>query len=73
MAAAIFRSVAEAIGVRRATEVSLTGRIFQLPEAIQWGLITEAVPAFELDDRSTAIATHLAESRHRRWKLACDF
>jgi enoyl-CoA hydratase/carnithine racemase len=56
-----FDCIAKAIGERRALELSLTGRIFQLPEAIQWGLIAEATPAFELDDRVTAIAGHLSE------------
>jgi enoyl-CoA hydratase/carnithine racemase len=56
----IFRSVLNAIGERRATELALTGRIFNLPEAVQWGLVSEAVPAIELDDRATALAMHLA-------------
>jgi enoyl-CoA hydratase/carnithine racemase len=58
----IYRSVALALGERRALELSLMGRIFNVPEAVQWGLVHEAVPAFELDDRATAIATHLAQS-----------
>ena len=56
----IYRSVAMALGERRALELSLTGRIFNVPEAVQWGLIQEATPAFELDDRVTALATHVA-------------
>lgn len=58
----IFRAVAAAVGERRAVELSLTGRIFSMPEALQWGLVHEAAPAFELDDRATAIATQLSES-----------
>jgi len=58
----IYRSVVSALGERRTLELSLMGRIFNVPEAVQWGLIHEAVPAFELDDRATAIATHLAQS-----------
>ncbi len=58
----IYESMVRAIGERRTLEMSLTGRIFQLPEAVQWGLISEAVPAIELDDRATAIAHHLSES-----------
>ena len=58
----IYRSVALALGERRALELSLMGRIFNVPEAVQWGLIHEAVPAFEFDDRVTAIAMHLAQS-----------
>jgi enoyl-CoA hydratase/carnithine racemase len=58
----IFRSMANAIGERRATELALSGRIFTLPEAIQWGLVSEAVQPIELDDRATAIAMHLASA-----------
>ena len=58
----IYESMVRAVGQRRTLELSLTGRIFQLPEAVQWGLISEAVPAIELDDRATAIAHHLASS-----------
>ena len=56
----IYRSIVNALGERRALELSLTGRIFHVPEAVQWGLVTEAVPAVELDDRAATIATHLA-------------
>ena len=58
----IYRSVVLALGERRALELSLMGRIFNVPEAVQWGLINEGVPPFELDDRVTAIAMHLAQS-----------
>jgi enoyl-CoA hydratase/carnithine racemase len=56
----IFRAVVNAMGERRATELALTGRIFNVPEAAQWGLVSEAVPAMELDDRATALAIHLS-------------
>ena len=49
-------------GERRAVELSLTGRIFNTPEALQLGFVHEVVPPFELDDRATAIAMQLAES-----------
>jgi enoyl-CoA hydratase/carnithine racemase len=58
----IFRSVVNAIGERRATELAITGRIFNVPEAVQWGLITEAVPRIELDDRVSTIAMHIASA-----------
>lgn len=58
----IFRSIKTVVGERRAVELSLTGRIFSTPEALQWGFIHEVVPAIELDDRATALAVHLAES-----------
>lgn len=56
----IWRSMSLALGERRATALALTGRIFSVNEALQWGLVHEVTPAFELDDRATAIATHLA-------------
>jgi enoyl-CoA hydratase/carnithine racemase len=57
----IYRSVVQAVGERRTLELSLTGKIFHVPEAIQYGLIHEAAQPIELDDRATAIATHVAE------------
>ncbi len=56
----IYRAVVDAVGGRRALELSLTGRIFGPNEALQYGLIHEVVPAIELDDRATAIAELLA-------------
>jgi enoyl-CoA hydratase/carnithine racemase len=57
----IYRSVVQAVGERRALELSLTGKIFHVPEAMQYGLIHEAAQPIELDDRATAIAMHVAE------------
>jgi enoyl-CoA hydratase/carnithine racemase len=57
-----FQAVARAIGKRRAQELALTGRIFTTPEALAWGLVHAVTPAFELDDRASAIATALATS-----------
>ncbi len=59
---AIWPSVVDAIGERRARMLALTGRVFGSREAVEWGLIHEAVPAIELDDRATAIAHQLADS-----------
>jgi enoyl-CoA hydratase/carnithine racemase len=58
----LIQAVADAIGARRARELALTGRIFSTPEALDWGLIQYVAPAFELDDRATAIATALSEA-----------
>lgn len=49
----VFRAVSRAIGERRATELSLTGRIIGANEALQFGLATELaddpkIKAFEL-------------------------
>jgi enoyl-CoA hydratase/carnithine racemase len=61
------------MGLRRATELSLTGRIFTAPEAQQYGLVHEIAPAFELDDRATAIATQIAESSGTAVRLGLEF
>lgn len=61
----IYRSIESAFGSRRALELALTGRIFNVPEAVQWGLVSEAVPPIELDDRTFAIAAHLASASPR--------
>ncbi|MBY0504396.1 MAG: enoyl-CoA hydratase/isomerase family protein [Bryobacteraceae bacterium] len=56
----VYRGIVDAVGPRRARELSLTGRIFGPNEALQYGLIHEVVPAIELDDRATAVAQMLA-------------
>jgi len=69
----IWRAVAAAIGERRTRALALTGRIFGTNEAVQWGLLTEVVPAFEVDDRATATATHLAESSPQAIRLGLEY
>jgi len=56
----IFRAVAAAIGERRALELSLTARVFQTDEALRMGLIHQAAPEIELDDRASALAHTIA-------------
>lgn len=58
--AGVVQAVASAIGMRRALELGLTGRIFSTNDALAWGLIHLVAPAIELDDRATGIATALA-------------
>ncbi len=56
----VFRAIALAVGERRALELSLTGRIFGVQEALAWGLIHQAVPPVELEERGEAIAAGIA-------------
>ena len=69
----VWRSVVAALGERRALSLALTGRIFSVNEAVQWGLVHEVTPPFELDDRATAVAHHLAESSPTAIGLGLDF
>jgi enoyl-CoA hydratase/carnithine racemase len=58
----IWPAISRAIGSRQALYLTLTGRLFGVQEALQWGLIHEAVAPVEVEDRALAIATALAES-----------
>jgi methylglutaconyl-CoA hydratase len=69
----IWRAVAAAIGERRATALAVTGRIFSVNEAVQWGLVHEVTPPFELDDRATAIAQHVSELSPGALALGLEF
>lgn len=53
-------ALVRAMGVRRVRSLALTGRVFSAAEALQWGLVHELAPAFELDDRALETAAHLA-------------
>ena len=55
-------ATARALGERRTRELALTGRIFTTPEALSWGLVHAAVPAFELEDRAAAVAQGIARA-----------
>jgi 2-(1,2-epoxy-1,2-dihydrophenyl)acetyl-CoA isomerase len=46
----------EAVGTRRALELTLTSRTLTAAEALDWGLVTEVVPADEVAGRARAIA-----------------
>ena len=56
----VFRSIAAALGERRAIELALTGRIFGATEAKEMGLIHEVTP--HLEKRAADVASALAES-----------
>jgi enoyl-CoA hydratase/carnithine racemase len=57
---ALHAAVQAVLGERRTRELALTGRIFTTPDALNWGLVHAATPAFELDDRVLAVAQGLA-------------
>jgi 2-(1,2-epoxy-1,2-dihydrophenyl)acetyl-CoA isomerase len=46
----------EAVGMRRALQLTLSDRVLSAAEAVEWGLITETVPDGELDARAEYIA-----------------
>ncbi len=69
----ITRAVNAAMGERRALELTLTARLFGTTEALQYGLIQHVTPAFELDDRATAIASQLADSSAETIGLGLEF
>ena len=69
----IWRAVAAALGDRRALELALTGRIFGVHEALAWGLVHEAVPPFELDDRATAVAANLSMASPEAVKRGLEY
>jgi len=48
------------VGLARARELALTGRIFGASEALEIGMITDVVPANELDGRVNQFALELA-------------
>lgn len=50
----------QALGLRRLRTLALTGRVFSSSEALQWGLVHELAPAFELEDRALSVAAHLS-------------
>jgi enoyl-CoA hydratase/carnithine racemase len=58
----IWAAVERVLGERRTLELALSSKIFNTPEAFQWGLVHEVVPPFELDDRAEAIADTLANA-----------
>ena len=54
--------LSRAIGPKRALEMLFTGELIDALTALEWGLINKMVPAEELDDAVTALATKIAEA-----------
>jgi enoyl-CoA hydratase/carnithine racemase len=58
-----WRALSAAIGSRQLRSLAMTGRVFSVQEALQWGLVHEICPPFELEDRAMQSAAHLANLR----------
>jgi enoyl-CoA hydratase/carnithine racemase len=61
----VYRSVEAALGARRTLELSLVGRSFHAPEALDWGLVHQLCPVAEVCDRANALARDLAKASPR--------
>lgn len=61
----VYRSVESALGARRTLELSLVGRSFHAPEALEWGLVHQLCPVAEVCDRANALARDLAKASPR--------
>ena len=69
----VFRSVSDAIGERRTLELSLTGRIIDSKEALEWGLVHYVTPPEELAGRALAIAKSLSEASPEALRRGLDY
>jgi enoyl-CoA hydratase/carnithine racemase len=58
----VYRAVEAAMGARRTLELSLTGRVFHAPDALQWGMVHHVCPPAEVADRANALARELAKA-----------
>jgi enoyl-CoA hydratase/carnithine racemase len=61
----VYRAVEAALGARRTLELSLTGRVFHVAEALNGGLIHQVCPPGEAYDRANVIARDLAKASPR--------
>lgn len=53
------------VGLRRATELTLTNRRLSAQEAEEWGIVTRVVPDEDLSEEATALASKLASGATR--------
>jgi enoyl-CoA hydratase/carnithine racemase len=61
----VYRAVEAALGARRTLELSLVGRSFHAPEALEWGLVHQLCPGAEVCDRASALARDVAKASPR--------
>ncbi len=54
--------LAEAVGVRRARQLSITGNFLDAPTALAWGLVNEVVPHDELLSRCRSLAADIVSN-----------
>jgi methylglutaconyl-CoA hydratase len=57
----VLPALRRAVGEKKALELSLTGAIFDAPEALRIGLVNRVVPGAELEESAKALARDLAE------------
>ena len=69
----IFRTLEAALGSRRALELSLTGRLFNAQEALEWGLVHKISTPGELNDRSQGLAADLAKASPQAIELGLRY
>lgn len=55
-------ALTRAIGRKRALEMLMTGAAIDAPTAAEWGLISRVVPAAQLRDETTKLASQIAEA-----------
>jgi enoyl-CoA hydratase len=53
----------ERVGIHRAKELALTGRMFSAQEAAAWGFVNEVVPHDDLLPRAQALAAEMLQAR----------
>ncbi|MGO9195847.1 MAG: enoyl-CoA hydratase [Acidimicrobiales bacterium] len=54
----------EAVGIRRAREMSATGNFIDAPTALSWGLVNHVVPHDQLVESAVALARAVSEGDH---------
>jgi enoyl-CoA hydratase/carnithine racemase len=69
----IFPAMIAAVGERRAVELALSGRIFGVEEAHEYGLVSEIIPQDELQSRALAFAEMVAGSSAMALRLGLDY